>query len=212
MEIAIRIEMEGQETGYVMVGPFRDKEKESLYLEEIKAYSKLSGIQESELMELYDHIPYFTEEKYSAVSSLMTTLFEYGEIKNIISSKTSFFTNEIDPYILENLSKKLTISSIQKVFSLSEKAIYSLFKDNVDMTPKDYINLKRMEKAKKLISEGKKSLPEISSSVGFSDYSYFIKVFKKYVGTAPMKYMKKAKPLPNSMKNISSSNPNLLEV
>ena len=33
------------------------------------------------------------------------------------------------------------------------------------------------------------SVSEIADLVGFSDYKYFIKVFKKYVGCSPVKFM-----------------------
>ena len=40
-----------------------------------------------------------------------------------------------------------------------------------------------------LLKENKYKVYEIADLVGFSDYKYFIKVFKKYVGCSPVKFM-----------------------
>ena len=47
----------------------------------------------------------------------------------------------------------------------------------------------RINKAKELLKTTSLSLAEISEAVGFNDYFYFIKKFKKEVGVTPGKYL-----------------------
>ena len=50
-----------------------------------------------------------------------------------------------------------------------------------------YLNKVRVERAKELLMEGKK-VEEVVELIGYNDTNYFIKIFKKYVGTTPAKY------------------------
>ena len=58
-----------------------------------------------------------------------------------------------------------------------------------DFTFNDFLNRYRMQKAVELLKENKYKVYEIADLVGFSDYKYFIKVFKKYVGCSPVKFV-----------------------
>ena len=53
-----------------------------------------------------------------------------------------------------------------------------------------FIRVFRMEKAKELLENTTMKNYEIAEKVGFSDESYFSKVFKKMTGMTPMNYMK----------------------
>jgi YesN/AraC family two-component response regulator len=53
------------------------------------------------------------------------------------------------------------------------------------MTVKEYVNKKRIEAAYAMLQERKKQVIEICFESGFSDLSYFYKVFKKAYGKTP---------------------------
>ena len=57
----------------------------------------------------------------------------------------------------------------------------------------DYINRKRIEKARGLLSSTDKDIPSIASECGFKTLQYFTRVFTKYTGITPGKYLKTAK-------------------
>jgi len=52
----------------------------------------------------------------------------------------------------------------------------------------NYINKKRMEKAKKLLSTMDTTISDIARQTGFYNISYFSKMFKKYTGLTPSEY------------------------
>jgi len=93
-------------------------------------------------------------------------------------------------YINLNYSSELDIDMLAKVSNLSKFYFCRLFKEITHLTPVDYINKFRVEKAIKLIKNTDMSISEIAFEVGFNSVSYFIKVFKEYVGTTPFKYKK----------------------
>ncbi|NLX69548.1 MAG: helix-turn-helix transcriptional regulator, partial [Clostridiales bacterium] len=51
-----------------------------------------------------------------------------------------------------------------------------------------YISKRRIEKAVELINQGNLSLTEISQFVGYDDYTYFYRVFKKVKNKSPSEY------------------------
>ena len=68
--------------------------------------------------------------------------------------------------------------------ALSEAQLYRLFKKETDMTVKEYITLRRIAEAKKLLRMGC-SVKEAGFNSGFNDYQNFIKAFKKVEGYPP---------------------------
>ncbi|MFI3284621.1 MAG: helix-turn-helix domain-containing protein [Erysipelotrichaceae bacterium] len=52
----------------------------------------------------------------------------------------------------------------------------------------EYINQQKVEEAKIMLSKGS-SISETSDNLGFNDESYFGKIFKKYTGLSPKKYV-----------------------
>ena len=55
----------------------------------------------------------------------------------------------------------------------------------------DNIRRRRIERARRLLTENENlSIREISEQCGFTDYNYFITVFKKYCGESPARYRK----------------------
>jgi YesN/AraC family two-component response regulator len=52
----------------------------------------------------------------------------------------------------------------------------------------DILNNIRVEEAKKLLGDPKYKIYEIAEVVGFSDVTYFYRLFKKLTGMTPMEY------------------------
>jgi AraC-like DNA-binding protein len=83
----------------------------------------------------------------------------------------------------------LSLEELSKAAGLSPKYFCLFFRKLTGRTPIDYLNFFRIGKACFQIAEGDDSLLDISLNCGFTDYSYFIRVFKKYKGISPRKYM-----------------------
>ena len=63
------------------------------------------------------------------------------------------------------------------------------------MSVSEYISRKKIETAKNMIDYSEYSITDISSILAFPSQSYFVKVFKQYVGLTPGKYKRQAKTL-----------------
>jgi AraC-like DNA-binding protein len=58
------------------------------------------------------------------------------------------------------------------------------------VTPMQFINKKRVEKAQTLLLESQMELADVSHKVGFDDVFYFSRVFRKIAGVPPSQYRK----------------------
>lgn len=88
-------------------------------------------------------------------------------------------------YILENcLKEAVRVKNLAALCHMSEANFRRVFEKYHGVTPKDFINGVRLERARTLLSSGV-SVSDTARSVGFEDISYFIRFFGKHAGMSP---------------------------
>lgn len=104
------------------------------------------------------------------------------------SSNYSSFKQEVDSYLSANTDTKLTLDDIAKHFNLSRYHFCRSFKEQFNTTLFDYIKIKKIETAKKMLLYTSDSISDISNYLNFYDQGYFSNVFKSVVGCSPRKF------------------------
>lgn len=94
-------------------------------------------------------------------------------------------------YIDENFCENLTLSGVCKHFAISKTYFCHLFKLITGKTFTEYLTDLRIRAAMVMLEDPNLSITEISEKLGFSNTSYFSKIFKKYTGCLPKEYRKK---------------------
>ena len=92
-------------------------------------------------------------------------------------------------YIDEHYTTINTVNEIAETLHLSLSTLERHFKTYLSITPKRYLEDKKLQKACILLREHY-SVTEACFESGFTDYSHFIAVFKKRFHTTPLKYQK----------------------
>ena len=93
-------------------------------------------------------------------------------------------------YIDERLYEPITVGEICSKFSMSRSSLQILFNENLNQTPKKYINDLKLEKSRQLISEGRYTISEIALMLGFNSIHYFSRAFTQRYNMAPTEYSK----------------------
>ena len=93
-------------------------------------------------------------------------------------------------YINDNVSSNISLDSVSEYVYLSPSYFSKLFKKEMGINFIDYLNKVRIEESKKYLVDLKISLSNIANTVGFTDQSYYTKVFKKIEGISPGQYRK----------------------
>lgn len=76
---------------------------------------------------------------------------------------------------------------------LSERRAVEIFKEAYGMTPKTYMDARKLEEAKWLLVQTDEKIIDIAVSVGFGGLSTFNRFFKEKTGCSPSAYRKKKK-------------------
>ena len=82
-------------------------------------------------------------------------------------------------------------SHLAEIAHVSESYLRRLFLKYYSQTPRQYVISLRVSLAKRLLSENRLSVGEVSEKCGFSSVFHFCRTFKDSVGETPLAYAKK---------------------
>lgn len=111
-------------------------------------------------------------------------------VKKISSKSSHGKVSAIMRFIENNYMHELTLEKISGSIYLSPSYAGRMFKDNTGMSIMTYVNKVRIAKAKKFLLNPHYQIEGIAQNVGFTDASYFTKVFKKVEGISPTHFRK----------------------
>ncbi|UXI03336.1 AraC family transcriptional regulator [Photobacterium sp. TY1-4] len=96
----------------------------------------------------------------------------------------------IDQYILQHLTRKISVTQLAGLVFLGESQFHHLFKEQTGVTPHQYVLKKRLEMAKQLIEETPLSMAQVAQTSGFASQSSFTQAFTRLYGVPPARYRK----------------------
>lgn len=93
-------------------------------------------------------------------------------------------------YITQNITKSISLNDLSVHTNLTKEYCSWIFKKETGEAPLHYINRQKMTVAKNLIQHNKMSLTDICQYLGFDNYNYFSRLFKKYHNSSPVSFKK----------------------
>ena len=105
-------------------------------------------------------------------------------IADLYSSNSVSIREVVELHIFSNLK----INQLAKLSNLSLSSFKRSFKKEYNNSPTNYINNRRIEKAKEFLTFTEMSIGDIAFEVGFQDSLYFTRLFKSKTGIPPSKY------------------------
>ncbi|WP_245630308.1 AraC family transcriptional regulator [Amphibacillus sediminis] len=93
-------------------------------------------------------------------------------------------------YINQHHQEKISVAILAEQLQMSEGHFTRFFKSIVHLTPIEYVNSVRINKACELLKKTNKPIVEVAMDVGFNSQSYFIRTFKKQRGCSPREFRK----------------------
>ena len=100
---------------------------------------------------------------------------------------TSPITSSIN-FIRDNIRESINLKQLSGKACMSTTSFYRSFKRELGMSPIEFILNEKIKYAKKLLSNPKINITEVSYATGFEDCNYFIRLFKKHEGVTPKQY------------------------
>lgn len=140
------------------------------------------------LMESVDKAAEYLDEK--VLTDMLEDIIQYltpvkqevptGTMKNIV--------HQIAAYIDEHYYEELSLAALAKRYHIESSYFSKVFRQEMGENLILYITKTRIEKAKEYMKNSAVNLTEIAFMVGYDDYTYFSRVFKKNTGQSPREY------------------------
>lgn len=96
----------------------------------------------------------------------------------------------VTDYIQADISKNFSLKELAQISGYSLSRFKTKFKEEIGVTPADFITLQKIKYAKKILETSNKSITTIAYDLGFSSSNYFSAVFKKILNISPLQYRK----------------------
>jgi AraC family L-rhamnose operon regulatory protein RhaS len=97
-------------------------------------------------------------------------------------------------YLRGHLSEPVGMDDLVRHVGFSRARMFDIFKTQTGLTPNDYLQRARVEKAQEQLRQTNLSVTQIALATGFSSGQYFSTVFARYTGVSPTAFRKGAKP------------------
>ena len=200
----------GQERGArLTIGPFLLEDKEDFIEYDLKTVRRMDPETVSGIEKRLAPVPCLEPQTVNAFSQLLvysaaflSASSQSGEdyLERLDQGTVSAWekANRIDPsqtvenvraYIEQNYGNDISLLDIAKDAGMTTSYLCRLFKKEQNTTVNAYLTRVRIEKSKELLKTDA-PIADIAQMCGFSDQSYFTKVFRQTEGMTPLKYRK----------------------
>lgn len=175
----------GTLTGFLMMGQIIEADENGNPLHaEVKNLKNLGD----EMATLAMQTPLVDAEMVRSYVKIMTICAQYLTLSNAIPSTKQTVAEMAKKYIFDNYKSKITIADICDEIGCSKSTLITGFKKEYGTTVNSYITDLRLREAVNMLKMGDRNIGEIASETGFSDQSYFSKVFSAKYGIPPSEY------------------------
>ena len=180
----------GALTGFLMMGQImvEGDSNESM----ISALIKI-GKSRTEASELCRDIPSVKKNMIESYVKIMTICASYLTFSNAVSGSATTVGQLAMRYISDNYTDRITVKDICDAIGYSKSTVLSSFKKEFATTINSYLTTMRLERAKKMLENENITINEVALECGFSDQSYFSKVFSAKYRITPTDYRRDEK-------------------
>lgn len=143
--------------------------------------------------EAMDNIDYYMKclnapSLFASLKILLDSLWESGEDKSSDSSSIMQQVEQIHRYIERSYHENITLTALAEQYHMDASYLSRIFSQKYGETIIAFLTRIRMEKAAELMKDQDKKLETISFLVGYDNYNYFSRVFRKKMGCSPREY------------------------
>lgn len=107
------------------------------------------------------------------------------------STKMTKECGQIKQYLDSNYADNINLDTLAAMTHMNKYYLVHAFTRYTGLSPISYLNAKRLESSRELLTSTDYSILQIATSVGFSSQSYFSQVFRKEMDMTPNEYRKK---------------------
>ena len=183
IEASVPMIEDGRIIGYMMLGRITDKKNKvelvGAVLSRCREYEHGADIEDK-----IKKIKYRNEKQIQAAAKILDACCEYVKLRRMVQPSGKRLIDALDMYIDEHIGEEITVDGICAELGISRTKLYEATRPHLKGGIAAFIKHKKLEYAKGLIQTTDMSIPDVASAAGFSDYNYFLRVFKQQYGVS----------------------------
>lgn len=187
-EVIKPIYYEGVVIAFLQIGQFRLAGCEGEGEARLAAAARACGYPADRALATLRSLPVVSHERLAAIEGMMDVLIRLLWADGLIKARRSMRSVHILREIEERLAEPIRIPELAAAHGLSRHALYRLFSEELGTTPTAYVTARRLARAATMLTEGDAPVSAVAAAVGFDDYSYFIRIFRREYGLTPLAY------------------------
>lgn len=186
IEASVPMIEDGKIMGYMMLGRITDqKNKEDLVLEVLSRCKEYKPETETdEKIEKIKRIKYRNEKQIRAAVKILDACTEYVKLKELVHPSPRQLIDSVERFIELHIGEEITVERICREFDISRTKLYETVAPHTNGGVAAFVKHKRLEHAKNLIKTTDMTIAQIADASGFSDYNYFLRIFKQKYGVS----------------------------
>ncbi len=189
IEASVPIMDRGRVIGYMMFGGITDQKNKDDLLSLVT--TKCRGYEiDGALREKIKKIKYRNENQIRAAAKILDACTEYVRLKEIVHPSGKRLIDSVEKYIEQHISEQISVERLCNEFDISRTRLYETIAPYTHGGIAAFVKQKKLECAKNLVKTTDMSIPQIADAVGFADYNYFLRAFKKRYGISTKKMRK----------------------
>jgi transcriptional regulator GlxA family with amidase domain len=98
---------------------------------------------------------------------------------------------DVQAWVLENLNQALTVEQLAAHAGMSTRNFSRIFKQETETTPADYIEMARVDTARRLLEESNTPLKRVAAWCGFGDPNALRRAFVRRLSVSPADYRRR---------------------
>lgn len=132
---------------------------------------------------------------YEIFELLREDIMEFMNRERILEEKKKYryspLVNQVMEFVGKNYQEDISLEMCALELGVSYTHVSRAFKQETGMRFVEYLNRRRISRAKSLLIRGELSMKEVVENSGFRNYNYFFKVFKEITGMKPGEFAAK---------------------
>ncbi len=174
--------------GYLMFGQVLRQPNADAYWETVRGACAGYDVDMDKLYAAYKRKRPIQIEQVYAAANILEACAGYLWLERAVLLQSDSLPGQIDTYIAQNPSADLSVGALCAKFGISRSKLYKIAQEYYGCGVEQMTRALRVAKARELLDTTGEPLAEIAYRVGYPDYNYFIKVFKKEAGVTPARY------------------------
>ena len=133
--------------------------------------------------------PRCTLAEKAALLEILRLFMSNVDYISILPENTDDFIATVNEHVMRNISSAITLRDLAGIVHLHPNYFIQYFRKRYNVSPIGHVKTMRLEKAAQLLVQfPERSVGEIAMEVGFRDYRYFSRIFRKRYGITPSTY------------------------